>query len=443
MHWQIVPAILLGILFGSISGANGDFAHRVDGVLYGLVGDIFMASLKMITVPLVMASILAAMIGLGNREGFARMGGKTLLFYTCTSFFAIMAGLFWVNTIAPGAGVQLTADEINSLVNSEGSDEAAALGKLEAKTEGKTGTASMWNVIKEVMPSNIFAAMAGAKMLGLIVVSLLFGYFAAHLEGEQRRIMHTFIEAGYNLILKVTFFILRFLPLGVLALIAEKTADATSDGTLLTYMGKLIQFVFTTLLALGTHLLIVLPVLLLLFARVNPLRHYQAVWPAMMTAFSTASSSATLPVTIDSVEQRAGVSKRVSSFVLPVGATVNMDGTALYECVAVLFLAQLFGIELNFAMQALVVTYALLTSIGVAGIPSASLVAIVIIINAVNTQLPDDQQIPYEALALILLFDRILDMCRTAVNVTGDSVGAVIIARSEGEETALTGKAAS
>jgi Na+/H+-dicarboxylate symporter len=187
----------------------------------------------------------------------------------------------------------------------------------------------------------------------------------------------------------------------------------------------LLTFFLTVLGALAIHLLLVLPLLLRLLGRVSPLRHYQAMTPALLTAFSTASSSATLPVSMDCVENRAGVSNRTTSFVLPLGATVNMDGTALYECVAAMFIAQAYGLELDFATQFTVVLVALLTSIGVAGIPAASLVAITIILTAIG--------LPVEAVGLILAVDRILDMCRTSVNVFSDSCGAVLIGRLEGE----------
>ena len=191
----------------------------------------------------------------------------------------------------------------------------------------------------------------------------------------------------------------------------------------------LAKFFFVVLAALATHIFVVMPILLRSVGGVNPLKHYQAMAPALLTAFSTASSSATLPITMDSIENRAGVSNKTSSFVLPLGATINMDGTALYECVAALFIAQAYGLDLTFTQQFTVVVLALLTSIGVAGIPAASLVAITIILAAMG--------LPAEGIGLILAVDRVLDMCRTAVNVFSDSCGAVIIARSEGEQTKL------
>lgn len=223
----------------------------------------------------------------------------------------------------------------------------------------------------------------------------------------------------------ITDWVMKFAPIGVFALVAKVVATTGLDA-----FKPLALFFITVVLALGTHFFVVMPVLLRTIGRVNPWRHYRAMLPALLTAFSTSSSSATLPMTIECVEKNAGVSNKTSNFVLPLGATINMDGTALYECVAAIFIAQAYGIELSFATQFTIVMVALLTSIGVAGIPSASLVAISIILAAIG--------LPLEAIGLILAVDRILDMCRTTVNVFSDSCGAVIIARTEGEQDILT-----
>jgi Na+/H+-dicarboxylate symporter len=224
--------------------------------------------------------------------------------------------------------------------------------------------------------------------------------------------------------MRITEWVMLFAPLGVFALVARVVAS-----TGFAALEPLLAFFFTVLGALAVHFLLVLPLILGLVGRVHPLRHYTAMLPALMTAFSTASSSATLPVTMECVEKRAGVSNQTTSFVLPLGATINMDGTALYECVAAMFIAQAYGLDLGFAEQFTVVLVALLTSIGVAGIPAASLVAITIILSAIG--------LPVEAVGLILAVDRILDMCRTSVNIFSDSCGAVVIGRLEGEQGIL------
>ncbi len=436
LHWQALLGIVLGIGLGYLSGANvddaGALAGRWDTQIYDLFGGLFMSALKMLVVPLVMTAIISAIASLGQMQGFARMGGKTLLYYTCTSFVAVMIGLILVNAIAPGERSGLSADQAAAAVATEGSAEASKMADLTKKTEGR-GTDSVLNVFRELIPTNVIDAMANQKMLGLITFSLLFGFFITRLEDKQRALMLTFFEGAYEAMIKMTFLILRFLPLGVTCLIAETTAETFAGGDVLERLTQLGMFALTAVIGLSIHAFVVMPLILTMLARVNPVRHFRAMAPALLTAFSTASSAATLPLTMECVEERAGVSKRVTSFVLPVGATVNMDGTALYECVAVMFLAQLSGISLDFGSQLLVVVMALLTSIGVAGIPSASLVAIVIILNAVNDNLPGGETIPLEALAIILIFDRLLDMCRTAINILGDSVGTVLIGRSEGE----------
>lgn len=439
LHWQALLGIVIGIFLGFLSGdvfAAGSIARRWDMQLYDLVGGLFMNALKMLVVPLVMTAIISAIAALGQMQGFARMGGKTLLYYLVTSFAAILIGLTLVNVIEPGVGGSFSAEEAARAVATEGSTEAAKMADLNAKTQGR-GADSVLNVFKELIPSNIVDAMAKQQMLGLITFSLLFGFFMTRLRDGHREVMLAFWEGAYDIMIQLTFLMLRFLPLGVACLIATTSAETFATGNVLERLSQLSMFALTVLLALGLHAFVVLPLLLALVARVNPTRHYKAVMPALLAAFSTASSSATLPLTMECMEKRAGASQRVTSFVLPVGATVNMDGTALYECVAVMFLAQLSGISLDFGSQLLVVVMALLTSIGVAGIPSASLVAIVIILNAVNANLPAGQAIPLEALAIILIFDRLLDMCRTAVNVLGDTVGTVVVARSEGETNVL------
>ena len=271
-------------------------------------------------------------------------------------------------------------------------------------------------------------------MLGLIFFSLLFGIFMTRIAEEPGRTLLSFWQGVFDTMMAMTDFIMKFAPLGVFGLVAHVIAGLDPDniGEL---FNSLAAFVAAVLLALALHTFVVMPLVLYLVARVNPFRHIKAMAPAMLTAFSTASSSATLPITMECVEKNAGVSNKTSSFVLPLGATVNMDGTALYECVAAMFIAQAYGLDLTFTTQFSIVLVALLTSIGVAGIPSASLVAITIILTAIG--------LPLEALGLILAVDRILDMFRTSVNVFSDSCGAVVIARLEGEQGILQAKPSS
>jgi Na+/H+-dicarboxylate symporter len=244
------------------------------------------------------------------------------------------------------------------------------------------------------------------------------------LEKGPGDVLRAFWQGVFEVMMRITDLVLRFAPLGVFALVAKVVAEAGLDA-----FRPLAGFMLTVLLALAFHMLVTLPLILRFIAGVNPLRHYRAMLPALLTAFSTASSAATMPVTMDCVERGAGVSNRTASFVLPLGATVNMDGTALFEGVVVLFIAQLYGVELGLLQQFIVLLLALLTSVGVAGIPAASLVAITLILSSLG--------LPLEAMGLIMAVDRLLDMSRTAVNVFSDSVGAVVIARSEGESNVL------
>ncbi|MBT8122817.1 MAG: dicarboxylate/amino acid:cation symporter, partial [Gammaproteobacteria bacterium] len=293
----------------------------------------------------------------------------------------------------------------------------------EQRVAGK-GAADVVEIFVRMIPTNIVAAAAEGQMLGLIFFSLLFGYFMTRVETGSGKLLLDFWQGVFAVMMKITDWVMLFAPIGVFALVAKVVAVTGFDA-----FRPLLVFFFTVLGALAIHLLITLPLLLRFVARVDPRRQFSAMSPALLTAFSTASSSATLPVTLDCVEKRAGVSNRTTSFVLPLGATVNMDGTALYECVAAMFIAQAYGIELGFATQFTVVLVALLTSIGVAGIPAASLVAITIILTTIG--------LPVEAVGLILAVDRILDMCRTSVNVFSDACGAVLIGRTEGEEGIL------
>jgi Na+/H+-dicarboxylate symporter len=379
--------------------------------IYDFLGTLFLNALKMLIVPLIVSSIITGIAGVGASGAMGRLGGKTLLYYMTTSLFAILVGMFLVNLVSPGIVDGEPAREILALPD-DGADIMARV--------GGRGVGDVVEIFLRMVPTNIVAAAAEGQMLGLIFFSLLFGYFMTRIDGALAKPMQDFWQGVFAVMMQITEWVMLFAPIGVFSLVAKVVAS-----TGFAAFAPLLAFFLTVLAALGVHFLVILPLLLWFIGRVNPLRHYQAMAPALLTAFSTASSSATLPVSMDCVERRAGVSNRTSSFVLPLGATVNMDGTALYECVAAMFIAQAYGLELGFAEQFTVVLVALLTSIGVAGIPAASLVAITIILTAIG--------LPVEAVGLILAVDRVLDMCRTSVNIFSDSCGAVLIGRLEGE----------
>ncbi len=415
LHWQILIALAMAVVIGLlIDRDTGMFGITLYGI-FAFLGELFLNALKMLIVPLIVSSIIVGVSGIGGSGALGRLGGKTISYYAMTSLLAILVGLVVVNLIEPGV-VDGSAEEVFGLT--------ADRSEFETQFADK-GAGDIVEIFLRMVPTNIVEAAASGQMLGLIFFSLLYGFFMSRLTGGYAETQLNFWNGLFEVMMKITDLIMRFAPLGVFALVAKTVTDTGLEA-----FGPLALFFFTVVLALGIHFLLTLPLLLYFLGRVNPKRHYRAMGAALLTAFSTASSSATLPVTMECVEKNAGVSNRTSSFVLPLGATINMDGTALYECVAVMFIAQAYGVEMGFATQITVVILALLTSIGVAGIPAASLVAIAIILSAVG--------LPLEGIGLILAVDRLLDMMRTAVNVFSDSCGAVIIAKSEGETGILT-----
>jgi Na+/H+-dicarboxylate symporter len=428
LHWQIMLSLCMAVLFGAwiLPSASESFSSGFIGFCQ-FIGTLFMNALKMVIVPLIVASIISGVMHLGAEKGVGRMGLKTFLYYTLSGTVAVLVGLVVVNLIQPG---KVDADIAAGMLGSgaEASISQGLMGQVEGRSSG-----DLFELFLRMFPPNIVdAATNNGQLLGVITFSILFGSFIGRLPEAQRNSQQAFWEGAQSVMLQLTDFIIRFAPIGVFGLVVPVIFE-TRLGDL---FGTLAWFFVTVLLALAIHFAISLALVLKLVARVNPITHYKEMAPVLLTAFSTASSSATLPLTIETVEERARVSKKVSSFTLPLGATVNMDGTALYECVVVLFIAQLYAstgqIALGVGDQLLVVFLALATSIGVAGIPAASLVAIAVILPAVG--------LPVEAIGVVWLTDRILDMCRTGVNVFSDTVGAIAIAATEGERPYQNGE---
>lgn len=400
LHWQILAALVLGAASGLLLG---------DSVLaISFMGDLFLRALRMVIVPLIMTSIICGVSGLGGSGDMGRLGLKTLIYYTVSSLLAIVTGLVLVNLFQPGIGADLGLTQ-------EPENLAASIDRF-----GDSPWQAMIRLVMDMVPTNPVAAMADGDMLQIIVFSLLFGFFIPHIPENLGQPLERFFQGAFEVMMRVTHFVLLFAPLGIFALVARTVAS-----TGLEVFSGLGLYALTVFLGLLVHACLILPTILYVVGRLHPVGHAQAMAPALLTAFSTSSSSATLPLTMDCLEKRAGVSNRVTSFVAPLGATVNMDGTALYECVAAVFIAQAYGLELTIAQQFLVVVTALLASIGAAGIPMAGLVMISVILTAVG--------LPLEGLGLILAVDRVLDMCRTTVNVWSDSCGAALVARFEGE----------
>lgn len=423
MHWQILISLLAAVLLGTFLKSHPDSAWTQRLIEIGeLFGSLFMQALKMIIVPLIVSSIIAGISSLSGFDGLRRMGAKTLGFYLLTTLCAVIVGLAAVNLFQPG----MTNDQPNPQLREifEQTAVQAPSADKERFTSSRQEQAGDWKqLFLRLFPSNILdAGSDNGSLLGVLSFSLLFGIAMTTLPPDTMAPLRAVFTGLNDVMIQLTHWIMACAPVGIFGLMLGIVFR-----TGLEVFEHMWLYAVTVLIALAVHLFIVLPLILRYLAKVSPLAHFRAMRTALLTAFSTASSSGTLPITMRCVQEKAGVSKRVASFTLPLGATVNMDGTALYECIAVLFVAQVMGIELDVAGQMLVVISALLTSIGVAGVPSASLVAILIILN--------NAQIPNADIAILTLFsvDRLLDMCRTAVNVFGDSCAAVTIAKSEGE----------
>lgn len=398
LHNQIFLAMVLGAILGLTLGESASGA-------LGWLGVVFVRLLKMVIVPLILTSIITGVASIGSGRDLGRLGLKTLTYYITTSLLAIVVGLALVNLIRPGVGADLGA--------------AAREEVPDVQPPGSLG-----EIFLRMIPTNPVEAMASADMLAIIFFAIVLGVGITRLPEAPKRVLNDFFNAGFDLMMIVTQGVIRVAPLGVLGLITTAVAGA-GLGTFAT----LAMYAVTIVSGLAVHMFITLPLLLLLVGKIHPLTHYRNMRDALVMAFSTSSSSATLPVTMQCLEKKVGVSNRVTSFVVPMGATINMDGTALYECAGVIFISQVIGAGLDFSGQMIVAITALLASIGAAGIPSAGLVMIFIVAEAVNLR---GEQVTM-IIGAMLAVDRPLDMLRTMVNVFSDSCGAAIIAKTEGE----------
>jgi proton glutamate symport protein len=370
-----------------------------------MLSQIFMSLLKMLIVPLVLSSIVTGVASISGGKEFGRLGFKTLAYYMTTSLFAIFTGLLMINIFQPGTGAALNL-------------------RLPDNFEPGAGS-SFVDIFLRMIPQNVFAALSdNSAMLQIIVFALLFGYFIGQTSNSHGERMKSFFESFFQVMMSLAGGILKLIPYGVFVLVVKVVGE-----TGLETFKPLLFYMSIVALALLFHACVVLPLLLKLIGGVSPVAWFRAMMPALVTAFSTSSSSMTLPVTMESVESRGGVSNKHSSFVLPLGSTVNMDGTALYECVGVIFLSQYYAsvgdFDLTLSKQVFIVITALLASVGAAGIPSAGLIMMTAILTALG--------LPIEGAMLLLAIDRPLDMLRTLVNVWSDSCGAALVAKSEGD----------
>lgn len=410
----ILGSIFLGGLAGWLAGPDAQWAgvHLLDA--FGLLGTTFLNLLKMLVVPLIAASIITSVANLGTGAGLGRLGASAFTFYVITTLIAMLIVLVIVNLVQPGIVEGQPARELLAL-HATGADVSASV------TNRASG--GVLTVLTDLVPGNIVAAAAETQIIGLVLFCVLFGFFLARIAEPQRSTVLGFWKGVLEVMMKMTAWVMRFAPIGVFGLTARAIATSGLDAA-----GPLLMFVACVIGGLLIYTFIALPLLIRIAGNVSPWLLFPAMMPALLTAFSTCSAAATLPVTIECVE-RAGVSEKTSNFVLPLGISINHAGSALYECAAALFIAQAYGVALPIGTQVTIVTLALVTSMGIASIPAASIVGIVVILNAVG--------LPPEAVGVLLVVDRLLDMTRTAVNVFADAACAVIVARREGETSVL------
>jgi len=399
----LLAGAALGFLFGGLAGPYwSEPTWAFPAGLTALLGEIFLNILKLVVVPLIFCSMVAGVAALGGARRIGGIAGYTFAYYMLTTFAAVVVGLILVNLIQPGVDV-----------------EAGAFGADLTRAD-QPWFAALFDVFRGMFPPNLFQAAADGNILGLLIFALAFGGLLTSL-GERGRQVVAIFETINDALLKLVRLIIWAAPVGVLCLVADRIGEAGGGAAVGEEISRLGQYFATVLAGLFVHGVIILPLLLFLLARRNPLRFFGFFAEAVLTAFSTASSAATLPVTMRSARSLAGISHRASGFVLPLGATINMDGTALYEAVAAIFIAQVYGIDLSFGQQVVVCLTATLAAVGAAAIPQAGLVTMVLVLTAAK--------IPTEGIALLLSIDWLLDRFRTAVNVWGDSVGAAVVDR--------------
>ncbi|MFT7336511.1 MAG: proton glutamate symport protein [Porticoccaceae bacterium] len=414
MHWKILIGMVLGLLFGLLMKNLEQNGLVIDWIKP--FGTIFINLLKMIAVPLIVVSLIVGLADLKDISKLSKLGSRTVLFYLCSTVVAVSIGLVLANLIKPGK--YINEESRQSLIENFSTD---ASQKIELAVKAKNG--GPLQPLIDVVPDNFFKALSdNGSMLQVILFVILIGIGLILIEEKKSKPVIEFFKGMNEVIMKIIDIIMLFSPYGVFALMAALMAEIPDFSTL----AALGIYGLTVLLGLFIMAFVFYPTLLMIFAKVNPIKFFKAIAPAQLLAFSTSSSAATLPITMECVTENLGVDEEVSSFVLPLGATVNMDGTSLYQAVAAIFIAQAMLPEaLDFQTQLMIVVTATLASIGSAAVPSAGMVMLVIVLGQAG--------IPEAGLALIFAIDRPLDMCRTVVNVTSDSTIATIVAKSVGK----------
>ena len=406
LPFLMLAALLLGGILGKVAAS---YPEELSGfvAVSGWVGAAFLNILKMVIGPLILSSIITGVAGMGSASNLGRIGGKTIGLFLGTTVVAIVLGLFLVNIIKPGIGVNLLADPSANEVVVE---------TLVAEQQ------NVGEILMDAIPSNITKAFVEDNMLQIIVFAILFGLFTTKIGHEQSKKILDFFSAVFHVMMKLTSAIIKLTPIGILGITVEQVARQGDVGAL---VSSLLLFLVTVFAGILIHFFVIIPLLLKSFG-VKPYRHMKNMSLPLLTAFSTASSSATLPLSMDAVENKSGISNKITSFVLPLGATINMNGTALFECVSVIFLAQAYGVELTMLQQIIVVLTSLLAAVGAAGIPMAGFVMMTVILSAVG--------LPLDGIGLIMSVNFLPDMARTATNVWGDCAVAAIVAKTEGEK---------
>ncbi|MDX1406312.1 MAG: dicarboxylate/amino acid:cation symporter [Woeseiaceae bacterium] len=422
LHWQIIIGLILGVLFGIVAAVNQWGQFTSDWI--APFGTIFVNLLKLIAVPLVMASLISGVASLADLHKLSRMGGKTIAIYLLTTVAAICIGLTLVNTLRPGDSLP---DEVAAdLQSTYQQDIEQREGDVEfARERGPL------QPIVDMVPENVIgAAGSNRNMLQVVFFALFLGIGLVLVRNESTEHVLKFFQGLNDVIIKMVDVIMLYAPVGVFALIADTITSIAGDSltSVLELLGSLGFYSLVVFLGLLLHVLIVYSSMIHFLSPVSLREFYRGISPAQLLAFSTSSSAATLPVTMECVEDNLGVKKEVASFVLPLGATINLDGTALYQSVAAVFIAQALGMQLDFAAQLTIVLTALLASIGAAPVPGAGLIMLVIILEAIG--------VPSAGVALILGVDRILDMLRTTANVTGDATVTILVNASEAKADA-------
>lgn len=419
LHWQIIIGMVLGLIWGLFSSVVG-LNEFTSGYIRPF-GDIFITLLQLIAVPLVIASLVVGVSSLNDMTKLSRMGGKTIGIYMVTTSLAIIIGLTVVNVMQPGKA--LPEDTRTGLM-------ATYTETVEDRGEAAEAVAdrTIMDFFVDIVPSNFFsAASENANMLQIVFVALLLGIGIVKIPLQKGQVLINVFESLNDVIIKIVDLIMKTAPYGVFALMAVVIVDLAGDdlGQALNLLSALGWYTIAVVVGLILHVLIIYSSLFKIFSKMKLRDFFKAIQPAILVGFSTSSSVATLPVTMERVEKNLGVEEEVSSFVLPVGATINMDGTSLYQAIAAVFIAQALGMDLTIAQQLTIVLTATFASIGAAGVPGAGIIMLVIVLQAI--------QVPIEGIALILGVDRILDMVRTAVNVTGDAAVSVAVAATEGK----------